>query len=124
MNDIEKISALYAAFQEALRKGDGDMCASMCTENAVLMPPNELPVVGSEAIRQHFANLGPDSTVTGKALKTEISGKLAYQHSRMTWESDGKTKSTDSLDVLRQQDDGSWIFETCAWNSVEGFDQA
>ena len=56
-------------------------------------------------------------------LKTEVSDGLAYQQSRITWDSNGKTKYTDTLDVLKRQDDGSWLFVACAWNSAEGIDQ-
>jgi len=123
MSDIEKINACNAAFQEALIAGDGDKCASLCDENAVLMPPNALRVEGHDAIKRHFADLGPDSTVSGEVLSIEVSGKLACQRSRVTWDSNGSTKYTESLDVLRQQDDGSWLFAASAWNSEEGFDQ-
>lgn len=123
MSEIEKIHECNSMFQDALRAGDGDKCALMCEESAVLMPPNAPPVEGRDAIKQHFAGLGPDSTVTGNSLNIEVYGELAYQRSRVTWDSNGKTKYTDSLDVLRQQDDGSWLFVASAWNSEEGFDQ-
>ena len=123
MSDIEKINAINAASQEAVRVGDGEKCASMYDEKAVVMPPNIPLLEGHDSIRQHFANLGPDSTVTVGTPKIEVSGKLAYQLYRVTWESDGKTKYTDCFDVLKQQDDGSWLFVASAWNSEEGFDQ-
>jgi ketosteroid isomerase-like protein len=123
MSDIEKINTYYLDFMEAVRQGDGEKCASMCDENAVFLPPNEPPLKGRDAIRQLYANLGSDSTLNSEALKTEVSGGLAYQQSRVTWESNGKTKYTDTLDVLKQQDDGSWLFVACAWNSAEGIDQ-
>jgi uncharacterized protein (TIGR02246 family) len=124
MNDVEKINALNADFEKALREGDGEKCAAMCDENAVMMPPNKKPIEGREAIKQHFANLGSDSTVSGETLSIEVSGGLAYQRSRATWNSNGQQRYTDSLDVLKQQDDGTWLFIASAWNSSEGFDQA
>jgi len=123
MSDIEKINAINAAFQEAVRVGDGEKCASMYDGKGVVMPPNTPLVEGRGAIGQHFANLGPDSTVTVGTPKIEVSGKLAYQLYRVTWESDGKTKYTDCFDVLKQQDDGSWLYVASAWNTEEGFDQ-
>ncbi len=123
MSDIEKINAINAAAQEAVRAGDGDKCASMYDEKGVMMPPNTPLVEGRGAIGQHFTNLGPDSTVTASTPKIEVSGNLAYQLYRVTWESDGKTKYTDCFDVLKQQDDGSWLYVASAWNSEEGFDQ-
>ena len=123
MSDKDKIYALNAAFELAMREGDGDKCASMCDENIVMMPPNKQPIEGRDAIKQHINKLGPDSTLTGESLSIEISGGLAYQHSRASWRSNGKTKYTDSIEVLKQQDDGSWSFFACSWNSSEGFEQ-
>ena len=123
MSEIEKIHELNAAFEKAMQEGDADKCASMCSENAVFMPPNKAPIEGREAIRQHIKNLGPDSSLNGEALNIEVSGRLAYQRSRATWESSGKTKYTDSLEVLKQQDDDSWLFLASSWNSSEGFEQ-
>ena len=122
MSDIEEIHALNAAFEEAMKEGDGDRCAAMCSENAVFMPPNKPPVEGREQIKQHINNIGPDSTLTGEALTIEVSGGLAYQRSRASWESDGKTKYTDSMEVLQRQDDGAWVFIASSWNSSAGFD--
>ena len=87
------------------------------------MPPNAPLVQGRDAIKKHFDDLGPDSSVGGDILKTEISGNLAYQTTRVTWESDGRTKYTDCLDILQKQDDGSWLYVVSTWNSEEGLDQ-
>lgn len=123
MSDLDKIHALNAAFETAMQEGDADKCASMCSEDAVFMPPNKPPIEGREAIRQHIKNLGPDSTLSGESVNIEVSGRLAYQRSRATWESNGKTKYTDSLEALQQQDDGSWLFIASSWNSSAGFEQ-
>lgn len=123
MAEIDKIDALNAAFQEALRNGNGDKCGSLCAEDAVMMPPNAPPIEGRETIKQHFAKLGADPSVTAETLKIEISDDLAYQRSRVSWHSNGKTKYTDSIDVLRRQEDGTWLFVASSWNSSEGFEQ-
>ena len=122
MSEIEKIRECSSAFDEALKVGDGDKCASFYIPDGVLMPPNSPIVQGREAIRKHFTDLGPDSSVSGDILKTEISGSLAYQSSRVSWKSDGKTKYVDCLDVLQKQADGSWLYVISTWNSEDGFD--
>lgn len=122
MSEADQINFCIQAFMEALRLGEAEKCASMYEENAVVMPPNEPPIFGRESIRQHFANLGSDPSITAEALKIEVSGELAYDRSRVTWGSSGKTKYTDCLDVFRKQDDNSWAFIASTWNSVEGFD--
>ena len=124
MSEIDKIHALNAAYEKAMREGDGEKCAAMCDENVVMMPPNKLPIEGREGIRQLVNKLGPDATLSAEALHIEVSGSLAYQRSRATWSSGDKTRYTDSLEVLKQQDDGSWLFLASSWNSSEGFEQA
>lgn len=123
MNDVDKIHALNAAYEKAMREGDGEKCAAMCDENVVMMPPNKPPIEGREAIKQLVNSLGPDSTLSGESLNLEVSGKLAYQRSRASWSSGDGIKYTDSLEVLKQRDDGSWLFIASSWNSSEGFEQ-
>lgn len=122
MNDLERIDAYNAAFQQALQQGDAEACAGLCVETAVLMPPEEPPVKGREAIRNHFAGLGADTSVHGSVVELEISGDLAYQHSRVSWSGDDGSRYTDSLDVLQKQADGSWLLLASAWNTSAGFD--
>jgi ketosteroid isomerase-like protein len=123
MGELEKIRACSSAFEEALKVGDGDTCASFYVQDGILMPPNSRLVQGHDAIRKHFTDLGPDSSMGGDISKTEISGNLAYQNTRVTWESDGQSKYTDCLDILQKQDDGSWLYVLSTWNSEEGLNQ-
>jgi ketosteroid isomerase-like protein len=122
MSDLESIGEYTAAFQKALHEGDGKTCAALCVENAVLMPPEEPPVVGREAIMQHFSGLGADPSVRGKVMDLEVSGDLAYQRMRVSWDADDGSRHTDSLEVLQRQDDGSWRCLASSWNSVSGFE--
>jgi ketosteroid isomerase-like protein len=124
MSDKEQIDRYNAAFELALQQGDAAGCAALCAETALLMPPEEAPVSGREAISRHFAGLGADLSVRGSVVELEISGGLAYQHSRVSWDSDGGRRYTDSLDVLQKQADGSWLLLASAWNSSGGFDSA
>lgn len=124
MSERENIEGQNQAFQAALREGDAERCAALCTEDAVMMPPNAPPIEGRDAIERHFAKLGPDSSVAAKVIKLEVAGGLAYQLSRVSWGPKGKAKYTDSLDVFQRQDDGSWLFAASVWNSSEGFDGA
>jgi uncharacterized protein (TIGR02246 family) len=123
MSDIDRIRECTSEFDEALKVGDGDRCASCFIPDGIMMPPNSPLVQGREAISKHFTDLGPDSSVAGDILKTEISGDLAYMTGRVTWESEGGTKYTDTLDVLQMQAGGSWLYVISTWNSEEGLDQ-
>jgi ketosteroid isomerase-like protein len=123
MSEIEKIRECSDAFDAVLKVGDGDQCASFYVEDGIIMPPNAALIQGRAAIAKHFNDLGADSSVSGEILKTEVSGDLAYQQSRVTWDSDDTVKYTDCLDVLAKQDDGSWHYVISTWNSEEGLDQ-
>lgn len=122
MSDLEQINRYNAAFQQALQQGDAEGCAALCADLAILMPPEEATVKGREAISRHFAGLGADASVQGSVVDLAISGDLAYQHSRVSWDSGAGRKYTDSLDVLQKQDDGSWLLLASAWNTSSGFD--
>lgn len=121
MSDHELIDEYTAAFQKALHEGDGDACAALCAESAVLMPPEEAPVIGSDAISRHFAGLGADPSVRIELVNREISGDLAFQQTRVSWDADGGTRHTDSFEVMKKQADGSWLCLASSWNSVAGF---
>ena len=121
MSDQQQIDRFNNAFQQAMQQGNGEACVALCVDSAILMPPEEPPIKGHEAIRNHFANLGPDSSVQGSVLELEISGDLACQHSRVSWSGQGGAKYTDSLDVLQRQGDGNWLLLASSWNTSSGF---
>lgn len=122
MSDLERIDEYNAAFEQALQQGDADACAGLCAGKAILMPPEEQPVMGRDAIKNHFAGLGADSSVRGSVVELEISGDLAYQHSKVSWGSGDNARYTNSLDVLQRQNDGRWLLLASAWNTSNGFE--
>ena len=121
MSDLESINEYTAAFQQALHEGDGKTCAALCVDNAVMMPPEEALVVGNEAISRHFADLGADPSVKIELINLEVSGDLAFQQTRVSWDEDGGSKYTDSFEVLQRQADGSWRCLASSWNTAAGF---
>lgn len=122
MSDLDQIGEYSAAFQKAMHEGDGKTCAALCVDNAVLMPPEEPPVIGRDAITKHFADLGADPSVHGEVVNLEVSGDLAFQHTRVSWDADGGRRHTDSFEVLQKQADGNWRCLASSWNSVAGFE--
>lgn len=121
MTDLERIEHYNNAFQQAMQHGDAEACIALCTPSAMLMPPEEPPVKGHDAIRKHFSGLGADPSVSANVVELNVSGDLAYQHSRVSWSGDDGARYTDSLDVLQKQDDGSWLLLASAWNTSSGF---
>ena len=121
MSEIERVRAVSAAYLQAVREGDADKAAALFSEDGVMMPPNKSPILGREAIRQTLLKNGPQPTLDEQFLMFEVSGRLAYQRSRASWGSNGKRKFTDSMDVFKQSDDGTWQYAAMVWNSSEGF---
>ena len=123
MEVIKEIRAVSAAYLEAVQAGDADRAAALFTEDAMMMPPNQLPIVGREAIRRSIRSTGPQPTLSERFLMFQASGGLAYQRSRASWLSNGKVKYTDSMDVFVQNENGEWRYAAMVWNSSEGFDE-
>ena len=124
MSEIEQVRAVSAAYVQAVREGDADKAAALFSEDGVMMPPNKRPVEGREAIRQILLENGPQPTLNEQFITFAVSGRLAYQRSRASWDSNGARKFTDSMDVLKQGDDGTWRYAAVTWNTSEGFDDA
>ena len=122
MSEIEQVRAVSAAYLESVQAGDADKAAELFTDDAVMMPPNGPPIVGREAIRQRLQKTGPQPTLDEEFIMFEASGSLAYQRSRALWVSDGKTKFTDSMDIFKQGNDGTWRYAAMIWNSNDGYE--
>jgi ketosteroid isomerase-like protein len=124
MSEVEQVRAVSAAYLQAVKEGDADKAAALFSEDGVMMPPNAPLIEGREAIRQTLLKNGPLPTLNEEFLMFEVSGRLAYQRSRASWVSNGKTKYTDSMDVLKQTSGGTWQYAAMVWNSSEGFDES
>ena len=123
MTELDEVRTTCAAYLQAIKDGDADKGASLFTEDAVQMPPNAPLVKGRDAIRKGILENGPIPSINEEFEMIEISGDLAFQRSRATWNSDGDVKYTDSMDVLKRCDDNVWRYVAMVWNSSEGFSQ-
>ncbi len=121
MSETNQIDEYNNAFQSAMQTGDVEACVALCTEDAILMPPEEAPVRGREAIARHFSGLGADASVQATVIELNVSGDLACQHSQVSWNGDDGPRYTDSLDVLQKQSDGRWLLLASSWNTSSGF---
>ena len=101
--------------------GDWDALAALYTEEAVVMPPNQEPVVGRSAIRNFFSAL----TVTDFQLEPiEIGGRgdLAFARGTYSWtvrvgEGEPAADHGQWLTIWREQADGTWLLSQDIWNS-------
>ncbi len=123
--DREAISQLRQREIEAFSAGDVEALGSIFTEDAVLMPPNELGFQGAEARAVWLRGLYEEASVQGVYTGTELTlaGDWAFEQIAMTLtttpvaggvavEEVGK-----ALHVYRRQPDGSWKIALDIWNT-------
>jgi uncharacterized protein (TIGR02246 family) len=124
--DIAAIRATDSTFAGALGAGDAAGVAAIYLPDAHLLPPNESPVEGREAIQQFFAGMmkAYRVTVTVNSDAIEGRGDLAYARGRYTLEGTPKAAGTPAMrdegkfvEVLRRLPDGSWRYAVDMYSS-------
>jgi uncharacterized protein (TIGR02246 family) len=119
MNAADEIRARYHEYLEARRKGDVEAVASFCTEDGIVIPPEQQPVVGRADIRKYIE--GSASAEIEIELKhVEVEGKLGWVSGLILWNADGERRATAFVDVWRREN-GEWRIAACVWNSADGF---
>ena len=118
--EVAAARAVDSVFTAALNAGDAAAIARTYDEDALLLPPDALPVRGREGIRGFWGGFlrSYDVHLTVGNDRFEIRGDRAYVvgHYRM----ETKPKSADVpvrapengkfLEVLKRQPDGSWSY--------------
>ena len=124
IGDERALNALIADFMVALNTSDADAMAALYATNGRRMPPNGLPIVGREAIRQNVAQTfeSSDLEVQLQVEETRFSGELAYVQGTFALgvtPKDGSPR-TDSLGnwmrLMRREPDGRWLVAYELWN--------
>lgn len=126
---LAAVKAAYEAYHAAWLNNDSTALLNQMTPDGVLMPPGMPPVVGREAIRNHwFPQDGSTTTIqrfdyTLDELK--LDANVAYLRGTstlsFTWEKDGQqVVKTDihnnRLLVFERQEDGQWLITCNMWN--------
>jgi uncharacterized protein (TIGR02246 family) len=112
------ITAAYARFVDALRRGDAASLGANYTDDAVLMVPNTTDWEGRAGITQGFTGFLSQFSVVDARLTTKhvvLSGDYAIERGTYAWTLHPKTGTgPDIIDngkyltVWQRQDDGSW----------------
>ena len=124
--DIAAIRGTDSTFAGALGAGDAAGVAALYLPDAHLLPPNQGPVEGREAIHQFFAGMlkAYHVTVTISSDAIEGRGDLAYARGHYTLE--GAPKATGApplhdegkfVEVLRRLPDATWRYAVDMYNS-------
>jgi ketosteroid isomerase-like protein len=114
-HDLAAIRAAIEKDAAAVRRGDWDVVASMFTDDAIRFPPHQPPIRGRAAMR---AWLGTFPPIEQFALTAdEIIGGDGFAFVRGTYALTigAATPVVDHgnyMGVMRQQQDGSWLWTT------------
>ena len=128
---IQKIIALWKAFDEAHMDNDAAAVASLYTRDAVFLTP-EGPIIGRQAIRKWFADVyqwwHPKNRITkvdGNAVHL-IGTDGNELWSTEEWSETGQSKTGEPISIkgyqfhiyVREGDD--WKIRVSAWNATSG----
>jgi uncharacterized protein (TIGR02246 family) len=105
---------------EAFNAHDADALASLYTEDAVLLPPNEPAVFGRDAIRATNKELLAEKGIGMELedLEINIVGDLGYKAGRYRmYSKDGGLLDRGKYIEIWKKTDGTWLIHRDMWNS-------
>jgi len=103
--------------KDALARKDMDGILAVYSADVVMMPPNEPPIRGKEALRSWFAKLFSQVTLQpgSRALDSlELAGDLAVE--RLLFSDSAGQATGKAIHVYRRQADGTWRITQDIWN--------
>ena len=120
------IAAINKKFMEDVNRGNAAAGAAAYTDDAILMPPNNSPVRGKQAIEKYLAEIGSQLQASNfqlSILEVDVQGDTTIV--RGTYSSSFTVPGTDApmedrgktLNVWKRQADGSWKLHRDIWNS-------
>ena len=120
----EELSQMNNNFVKALNNKDAVAASLLYSEDASLLPPNELIVTGRENIKKYwqaFLDAGI-TNVSVSTISTGSNGDLGYQIGRFQLSypgADGKmiVEKGKFTELLKRTTDGKWISIYGIWNS-------
>ena len=123
--DRAAIRAVTAAMDRTALELDWGAFASLLTEDAVFMPPNEPPVEGRAACKAWLESAGYTEITKHDAELVTVGGRGDFAYSRaITSESfsiEGVEEPMEDvikwLAIWRKQTDGSWLIAIISFNS-------
>jgi ketosteroid isomerase-like protein len=120
--DRAAIERASERFVTAALGAQWDTVASLYSDNAVFMPPNEAAGEGRAAIRQHLGTFPPLQSFRFDRDHIDGSGDLAYVQGRYTMTfttPDGQTMEDRGkyIEIWERQSDGQWRITRDIFNS-------
>ena len=113
----QAIEAAVRRYVTASNQGDAEALADLYAEDAMLLPPDHVPVRGREAIGDYWRR-GTDQGLEVTTLAVEVDGELGYLVGRYTLPATEEEPADSGKYVmcLKRQRDGSWKLTADIWN--------
>jgi uncharacterized protein (TIGR02246 family) len=127
-NSVDDVAAIKQVREReiaALSQGRAEDLLAAFTDDAVLMPPNQAQVAGSQALRSWAQGMADQFTVAGRYTGADIvfAGDWAIERytgaMTLTPKKGGAPieERLKGIHVYRRQPDGSWRIAHDIWNS-------
>ena len=120
----EELSQMNRDFAKAINNKDAAAAASLYTDDAMELPPNEAPFSGRDKIQKYWqdAIASGVSDVSVATLATGSDGDLGYEIGRFQLsvrDSTGKrsVERGKYIELLKRGEDGKWRSTSGIWNS-------
>ncbi len=120
----EELSQMNKDFAKALNDKDAVAAASLYTEDATILPPNEAPVTGRANIQKYWegAIAAGAFDVSVATVSTGSNGDLGYEVGRFqmsTKQPDGTVtvERGKYVELLKRGEDGKWKSTHGIWNA-------
>lgn len=125
--DVEAIKTLSASRAKAFNEQNADVIANAFTETGVLMAPGTKSTTGREAVRRYYQDIFDQyqTFLESGYEEVKVSGDLAYGvgFAKVRLVPRGSTdtlvSSAKYVNLLRRQDDGTWLTTHDIWNGNE-----
>ncbi|UCC48271.1 MAG: SgcJ/EcaC family oxidoreductase [Gemmatimonadota bacterium] len=124
--EVEAITAWFEQYIAAINRGDLEDWMTFVADDAVVMPPDELPISGMDELRPRYEAVFATYAFQFSARVDEVvvAGDLAvlraFYEETVTPKGEGEPSefSGSWLMVLRKQSDGSWKLWRNMWGVI------
>jgi uncharacterized protein (TIGR02246 family) len=119
----QAIQAAVGRYVDASNHGDVETLTSLYADDAVLLPPDHVPIEGRKAIEE-FWRQGTDQGLRVTTLRLEVAGDVGYLIGRYNLPATAKEQADSGKYVmcLKRQQDGAWKLTADIWNSSSNED--
>jgi ketosteroid isomerase-like protein len=122
----ERIDKTHLAWLDAMKANDGGALGRIVTDDVVLMPPNEQPVVGRASIVEWFDDVVRQARTSDVQVPTReviVAGDYGIERGSYVWTINPPNGSPlelqgNFLAIYHRQADGEWKVTRHIWNST------